>query len=217
VGKVYKMKDGLSQIINKLYSILKDKIKLNYEVKNIDYLNDKFIINKKISCDKVYLCTNMTGSKKIKYHNIQMKKILDLASPLSSIRVYLQFKKPLIENSIVSNNLFKWSIYINDKISMVSYVDGSSATRLNNLGEKEAIKLILYDISECLRKEINLIDIEKKNFAYWKEAFSIIKSHISEKEYYETLNLLPKNFIQTVVPLDYGLNQAWMEAHLLKI
>jgi len=217
VGKLYKMKDGLSQIINKLSVILKDKIKLNYEVKNISYDNDKFIINKKLNCDKLYLCTNMSGTKKIKFSGIQMKKVLDMGLPVSSIRVYLQFKDALIKNNIVSNYLFKWCIYISERIAMVSYVDGSSATRLNNLGEKEAIKLILYEISESLREEINLTNVEKKYFAYWKEAFNIVKSHITESEYYKTLNSLPKNFYQTVIPLEYGLNQAWMEAHLLKI
>ena len=146
-----------------------------------------------------------------------MKKVLDMGLPVSSIRVYLQFKDALIKNNIVSNYLFKWCIYISERIAMVSYVDGSSATRLNNLGEKEAIKLILYEISESLREEINLTNVEKKYFAYWKEAFNIVKSHITESEYYKTLNSLPKNFYQTVIPLEYGLNQAWMEAHLLKI
>ena len=217
VGKLYKMKDGLSQIVNKLSVMLKDKIRLNYEVKNITYDNDKFIINKKLNCDKLYLCTNMSGTKKIKFSGIQMKKVLDMGLPVSSIRVYLQFKDALIKSNIVSNYLFKWCIYISEKIAMVSYVDGSSATRLNNLGEKEAIKLILYEISESLREEINLTNVEKKYFAYWKEAFNIVKSHITESEYYKTLNTLPKNFYQTVIPLEYGLNQAWMEAHLLKI
>ena len=217
VGKLYKMKDGLSQIVNKLSVMLKDKIRLNYEVKNITYDNDKFIINKKLNCDKLYLCTNMSGTKKIKFSGIQMKKVLDMGLPVSSIRVYLQFKDALIKNNIVSNYLFKWCIYISERIAMVSYVDGSSATRLNNLGEKEAIKLILYEISESLREEINLTNVEKKYFAYWKEAFNIVKSHITESEYYKTLNSLPKNFYQTVIPLEYGLNQAWMEAHLLKI
>ena len=217
VGKLYKMKDGLSQIVNKLSVMLKDKIRLNYEVKNITYDNDKFIINKKLNCDKLYLCTNMSGTKKIKFSGIQMKKVLDMGLPVSSIRVYLQFKDALIKSNIVSNYLFKWCIYISEKIAMVSYVDGSSATRLNNLGEKEAIKLILYEISESLREEINLTNVEKKYFAYWKEAFNIVKSHITESEYYKTLNSLPKNFYQTVIPLEYGLNQAWMEAHLLKI
>ena len=217
VGKLYKMKDGLSQIVNKLSVILKDKIRLNYDVKNITYDNDKFIINKKLTCDKLYLCTNMSGTKKIKFSGIQMKKVLDMGLPVSSIRVYLQFKDALIKNNIVSNYLFKWCIYISERIAMVSYVDGSSATRLNNLGEKEAIKLILYEISESLREEINLTNVEKKYFAYWKEAFNIVKSHITESEYYKTLNSLPKNFYQTVIPLEYGLNQAWMEAHLLKI
>lgn len=217
VGKVYKIKNGLSQVVEKLYKLLKDKIKFNYEVKNIVYNKDNFIIDKKLTCDKLYLCTNMSGAKKINFTDIEMKKVLKMATPLSSIRVYLKFKDNLINNNIVSNYLFKWCIVIDDKTSMVSYTDGSSATRLNNLGEKEAIKLILYEISNCLRKDINLNDVDQKYFSYWKEAFNIIKSHITEKEYKNTLKLLPKNFNQTVIPLDFGLNQAWMEAHLLKI
>jgi hypothetical protein len=159
----------------------------------------------------------MSGTKKIKFTNIEMKKVLDLATPLSSIRVYIKFKDNIIQNNIVSNYLFKWSIFIDEKTSMVSYTDGSSATKLNNMGEREAIKLILYEISNCLKKEISIKDIDKKYFAYWKEAFNIIKSNVTKKQYYNTLKLLPNNFYQTTIPLDFGLNQAWIEAHLLKI
>jgi hypothetical protein len=217
VGKVYKMKNGLSQIIEKLYSKLKDKIKLDYEVKNIKAIGDEFLINNKLNCKKVYLCTNMSRTKKIKFTNIEMKKVLDVATPLSSIRVYIKFKDNIIQNNIVSNYLFKWSIFIDEKTSMVSYTDGSSATKLNNMGEREAIKLILYEISNCLKKEISIKDIDKKYFAYWKEAFNIIKSNVTKKQYYNTLKLLPNNFYQTTIPLDFGLNQAWIEGHLLKI
>ena len=218
VGKVYKMKNGLSQIIQKLYSILKSKIELNSEVKSISKNGDKFIINDKLTCDKVYLCTNMSGANKIKWSYIEMKKVLNLASPVSSIRVYLKFhESDLILNNIVSNYLFKWCIVIDDKTAMVSYTDGSSATRLNNLGEKEGVKLILYEISNCLKKDIDMKDVNKKYFAYWKEAFNIIKSDVTINEYYNTLNSLHKHFYQTVIPLDYGLNKACIEAHLLKI
>lgn len=218
VGRICKLKGGLSQIIDKFQKILGKYIKTENEVQTITYIDGSYQVNDDLSSQHLYLCTNIKGAKSIRFKGIQMKDVLKMCKGMPCIRVYYKFYgKDTIDKSVTGNHRFKWCIYISDKIVMGSYTDGPSASYLGNLGEKMANKLILKELGNCLDKEIRLSDVEKTYFAFWKEAYAIVKSHVSKRSYEKVLSLLPPTFHQTVCPLEYGLNQAWMEAHLLKI
>jgi hypothetical protein len=166
----------------------------------------------------LFLCTNIKGTKGIQFIDIPIKPVLKMISPVASLRFYVIFKKPdMIGSTIISNKGFKWCIPTGRKSAMITYTDGALATRFNNLEEKMSLKIILKDLSEILGYKISPGDIVKTYFAYWREAFSIIKGEVSVEEYEKNIENLPKGFRQTVVPLDFGINQAWMEASLMKI
>jgi hypothetical protein len=218
-GKIFKLKSGLSTLIKKMGLLLKDNILLKHPV-NLIYKNKKgeFEIDRKWKCKKLYLCTNLSGAKKIKFIDFDILPVLRLIRPVASLRFYVIFKKRgMIPGTIISNKSYKWCIPTGPYSAMITYTDGALATKFYNLGEKASLKLILEDLSQLLYKKISVKDVEKTFFSYWREAFYIIKPELTRKEYNETINSLPKNFKQTVVPLDFGLNQAWMEGSLIKI
>ena len=178
----FSLKNGLSQIINKIEEILKKK-------KNITILKNNTL--KKIYNDKIETSIDTYEYKNlvlaIPYSNLkQMKefkdfKLLDSVKPIQLLRIYVKYPKingkVWFENMKITttNSYLRYIIPIDYEkgLIMISYTDGLNAKLLSNIysnGEEILIKE--------LHKEIqNLFDIEppeplKIYFHNWSGEYS---------------------------------------------
>jgi hypothetical protein len=154
----------------------------------------------------------------IKLENYQ--QYLKLGTPVSCVRLYIYFKQKQSWltniNYIVGEFLGHWLIKINNRTVMLAYTDGERADKMYKFGLSKSINIIVNEFKNY-NIIINQSDIKKAWFAYWKEAISIVKSNVSLKLLQISRLKLPPNLFDAVIPLDNGVEECWMESHLLKL
>jgi monoamine oxidase len=236
-NKTYSMRGGLSQLMNAIYSNVKDHVKFGQKVKTISKLeNDKnskyeifvrdVIGNNfvKYRTNKLFLCINKTALINIECVGIDLKPLLKLVKRISSFREYIVFKKPINElfelmkdyNYVMTNLHFHWMIKSNDKTVMM-YTDGELADYLHSMSEESRIEVYLRNLSIIFNKTLDRDVIDFVVSRYWSEAFVVVR-----KKYYNVYDEIIKeiedqSIKQTIVPKDKGFSEGWMNASLIKI
>lgn len=224
IGCIYRLKNGLGTLIDILTAEQKPYIKFNEGVIKVKYDEKKYYVYTEkgtYCCQKIYLCTDTIGARQIQYEGINgIDKLLYMANPYSTLRYYYYSEKKIDwlkpYGDIITNYPFKWLMRVSDHVVMIAYVDGQPARELKDLGADKCYELIRGELKKILGKDIS-DDLSKKWFIFWNEAFSVIKHDIDQKQLNDQIGLLPEGFIQTVIPKNYGLEQAWMEAHLIDV
>lgn len=231
IKKIYVLRGGLSQITKKLADVLRDHIRRDEKVLSITNNTGKgFVIRtskQTYTSSRVYLCTDVTSARAILYHNIvNMAPLLKRLGVHSTLRFYVSFKSPVDEwfppRQIVTNWPFTWSMKLGPRLLLISYVDDEEAWRFKHMGVDSSFAEIMIHLgrtlewTEAQRVEIEA-NVDKKWFLFWPESYSVIDANLSRRDLNKLLRGLPRGFIQTVVPKDFGRDQAWMETHLIDI
>lgn len=217
--------------ISKLLSVLTEKFEQNIEYNNgvleiVREHDDSFLVRTNTNtyaCYNVYLCTDVTGARNIKYTNISaICNVIEAVAPIPCMRVYMYFKEKTKwlgkYNHVVTDALFKWLIKISDNLLMVSYTDGSRAYILSLLhNEGKLTKKILKTINKIFGVNLGEEDVEKVWVSYWKEGVPLIYPDISVEHLYDMIKKLPSGFVQTVAPMNYDKYQCWAENHLFDL
>lgn len=204
MGTVYYVEEGLKHLPNRMYSFLKDHIKLEYSVDKIGNNGEVHYNGKIQKFDKIIIATSIEDSI--------IEEINTMANSYPTVRVYIEFNElpDIFEkyDSVTSNKSFRWAIKINEKIVLISYVDGDRANYFIKKTDKEIINEICKDL------KIDKKTIKKYWIAKWKDAFTVIpcfKMNKLKNDYYKINEII----YQSCVPYIY--EQAWMEGHLIQI
>lgn len=231
--KYYKIKDHLptpykliylswTELINKLCIIIKknNKIKLNYEVKQIKYdeFNKIYVINNKYKTKNVICATTLNTLDKIIHNsNIPISKYNKYIGTVPFVRVYTYHKNGHnlnIERYSIVDNILEKIIKIDENILMLSYSDNKKAIKLYKLYNKNKEKFIIYltkYAKQILHQDLIIDDIK---FVYWNEGIHYIKPTKSESLH----NVIKKlqnpfnNFYVCGEMLSY--KQGWVEGSI---
>lgn len=230
-GNYIVMKGGLSQIIEKATSLIKDKIQFNNKVMKVSYHNNKYTVydshNKVYSCQYLYLCANLKGARDIEFEGIdEVNKYLSLGKIKHCLRCYTYFNKPLNipYKFIMGNFIGKYSIKYSDNLWLVAYPDDILALKLYNMKKEWFIQDWIEMINKHFHLSLNYEDTLNKYCGYWDDAYCTLTPEFYENTKEDMLKgeklrgiLKRKNILITSLPKDKGENTAWMEGHLFKI
>jgi hypothetical protein len=213
-----------TELIDKLKkTIIKhNKIKLNYEVKNIKYINNNiesyYIIDNKYKTKNIITALTLrTLDKIIKNSELQIDSYNKYLGYIPFIRIYTYHKDGHnlnIERYNIVDNILSKIIKIDDNILMLSYSDNKNADKLYKLYKKDKNKFIKYltkYAKQVLHKNIQIDDVYVK---YWEEGIHYIKptKNIRLKNLINKLqNPLP-NFYVCGEMLSY--KQGWVEGSI---
>jgi len=238
-NQYYILIGGMSQIIGKLREkILKmgGTIKLNSEIKNIKYKNNRFTFDcknrqkrKKCETEKIILALPKTALEKIKILK-PIKPMLDSVGQSPLMRIYAIFKKEDIwfknMGKMNTDNKLRFIIPIDKKKGsiMISYVDEEYAEFWNRIIQNSAskkewkTKLMKY-VRELFGNEIK-DPIWIENY-YWKQGVSYWKPNSNSKKVSEEI-IQPLKSNGNKIPLficgsNYSMITAWSEGGLLSV
>ena len=257
-GTYYRFSKGIEEIVKVLTNLLNNYIYFGYQVKSItkDQSHNKTGTGTKsspfeysieaisapdknviIECEKVYLCTDYTcATKSIKYYNLpEVQKYLSLGFDRCCYRFYVLFRRPLnIEYDDVYGDFeLKWSIKLNPKLWMITYVDGPLSCKLNTYSPKILIKKWIQSMNRLFNENITMDDVITYQGAFWKDAYTVLhkdfykemvpvpESDSTKKKYkyYGEIirEQIPSSFVCTVLPKDLGENTSWIEGNLINV
>lgn len=231
MGQIFALGGGLEQIVRKIRRRLRRHIQLNTEVQCITKMPDGSFearaSNQILRARRLFLCTDLRGALRIKYHYIPaIGPLLDCLTPHCTLRFYAWFKQPVdwwlgTYRQMVSDRTFTWLIRLSDHLVMLSYVDDEEARSLSALGPG-ALDRVLEEISSCLGLTSTAVakvkgEVEKVWLDFWEESYCTIRPDLTRKDIDAELKALPPGFVQTVAPKDGGRDQSWMESHLVRV
>jgi monoamine oxidase len=186
----YIMNGGLSQIIDKLVSILKERdvqILKNREVIDIEHINNKFEITVKDKKTKYKSEVCVCATQKDFLQKLQIfehiKKYLKYLVGKPLCRIYSKFSKDDIwfkdYPKLTMNNKMRYMIPINKEegIIMISYTDNVYADYWKRLYEKEGIEGINKKHRQLIKKTFNIEISEPINtkLFYWSSGVVFLK------------------------------------------
>ena len=221
----YILRNGLSQIINALYSNIEQNVKLEHKLVNYTYKSNKFYIdiahkNKILSCTCNRLVCSIPPEylEKLKPLDIIKNDILSVQSS-NYIRIFAMY--PKINNkywyedicNITTDSYIRKIIPYNneDGIIQICYCDGYKAEYWNNI--------LLHDnLEECITTELKRIFPKKKipkstymMAHYWKKGTYHWKVGSNAKKLFKKM-IKPFQDKEFYISGDsYSNNQGWME------
>jgi len=217
------LKNGLSQLITKLYQKLKEKenviIKKNTEIKNIQDKNIITTKDEKFNFNKLILTIPHNKLKQIEY----FKNIIPFKAvkPIRLLRIYAKYP---INNlwfqdikRTTTDNILRHIIPINKKkgLILISYTDDIYAEMWNNnykINESFLIKSIhqqIYNIFGIKPPNPEFISVH-----YWENGIHIWKpSNDTDKLYKSTLKPIQDKEIY-IVGDTFSKKQGWIEGSL---
>lgn len=166
-----------TDLINKLTKNIKEKnkIKLNTEVKKINYDYNKkiYIINNKYYCRNIIFATTInTLNKILKNNNILNVDYTKYIGSVPFLRIYTYHKNGhnlKIERYNITDNELEKIIVMSDKILMISYCDNLNALYWYKLYKSNKLLVtqkIIKIIKQMFNQDIKIDDIK---FVYWNE------------------------------------------------
>ena len=218
VNNYYILKEGLTHLCNKMAKRIKENgsnIFLNTKVIDIKY---KLIKTKSTSfgVDKIIICTKSQQINEFKLLHL-LKPIIFKIHEAPLIRIFAKYSNDLFKgiSKTTTNTCLRQIIPINDKIIMVSYLDGSDTEVFLDKGilksEKEIRKIIKKNLT-LLFPEKNIIEPDYIKSYYWKVGTHSWKKGSCSLDYYKELcNPLPNIYICGEA---FSKKQAWMEGGL---
>jgi monoamine oxidase len=226
-GKYYILNGGLSQIVNNLEDILKDKITIKKESLVTDITDNKIKVETNGSITKFKGTKIISAIPYLQLKKLELfknYKLIDNVFPVPFIRIYAKY--PLNKNGkvwfdgiprTITDNYIRHIIPIDyeNGIIMISYSDLYTADIWNNwsqLGEKV--------LTEKIHKEINNLfnitppkPIDYKIY-YWKDGVHMWKVNTTMNEDYKRLM---KPFDDKEIYLcneSFSKHQCWIEGAL---
>ena len=215
-----------SEVADKLiYNINKNKskIKSNYEVYNVKYKDDKFIINNKYASTKIIFALTLKPLVNLTRNLIN----LDYSKYINSVpfvRIYTYHKNGHNYNKghytiLANNNPLQKIIIMSDKILMASYSDDKKAMywkkyldKNYNIINKNKLIEIVYKYLQEIEPSINKID--DIIIKYWDEGVHYFYP-LKGQNIKDFLNKLcnPTKNIQVIGEL-VSLRQGWVEGSI---
>jgi len=202
-------------LVDKLKNIIEknNQIKLNYNVNNIQYENNRYIINKEFETKKLILCVTINSfNKLIKKSNINIIDFTKYIGSVPFVRIYTYHKNGhklnIDKYNIVGGLLHKIIIESNTVLTMVETDNGRTNEWLKILNNKnEIIKKIKYEYKKIFKKIIQINDIK---IIYWKDGVHYYKpGNYNLKNIINSLSNPYKNLF--VCGEMCGLKQGWVE------
>jgi protoporphyrinogen oxidase/cytochrome b involved in lipid metabolism len=223
----YIMKNGLSQIINKLYNEINEKVFLEHTLLDYEFINNKFKLKimyknkiKNYSCKKLILAIPPEYLNKIKSLD-SIENIINTVDSTNYIRIFAIY--PKINNkywyegicNITTDSYIRKIIPYNKKdgIIQICYCDGNNAEYWNNI--------MLYDnLKEKIQEELKKI-FPNKNIPqptyltghYWKKGTYYWKTG-TDSNFVGGKILKPFNNELYISGDSYSNNQGWSEGAL---
>jgi monoamine oxidase len=219
-GKYFRLKGGQQQLITLSDEKVGSHIKFYTEVVKVKYDGKHYFTTtadgETIASEYLYLTTNLTGAKKIKFDGIDaIDKYLDLAWSRECMRWYMVLKKGKginIPGYIVGQIPGKWTIKNSDRVWLISYVDGPLVEEYSK--NKNLSREWIFTMNSLFGTRIKAEDVEDEIVAVWKDAYTILKP-----EWYKYHKIiedeLPSKLVITTVTTPEG--QGWIEGNLRKI
>ena len=226
-SKFYILKNGLSQIINKLYENLKEKVLLEHLLIDYKYKNNKFFLKikhknkiKDYSCKRLVLAIPPEYLNKIENLN-SINNHINSVESTNYIRIFAIY--PKVNNkywyddicNITTDSYIRKIIPYNKKegIMQICYADGNNASYWNNI--------LLYDNLENRIKEELYRIFPKKNIPdpiyltahYWKNGTYHWKTGSDSKYIYKKM-IKPFQYELYISGDSYSTNQGWSEGAL---
>jgi monoamine oxidase len=218
----FAVKDGMSQVIEKLNREIKDKctVKCNTVVSNINYTGNKFTIktNKKTYESKYCVCAiPKLAMEKISFFN-PLRRRLNTIGVKRLCRMYAVFKKKDIwfadlPKTTVNNEL-RYIIPIDKEkgIIMISYTDSKFAKFWASLPETQVIPTLQSKMKEALG-----IDIPRPKYVkafYWETGTAYWKPKYDSRELYHSIQQPYSNVPLYICGENFSQNQGWVEGAL---
>lgn len=217
-SEYYVLKHKTQSIIDKLMEYLegKVKIKLNYEVKNIDKPNCCFLVNKKYISQYLILATTKNSLLKFDYFKTKPYfKLFDSVSTQPLYRIYAKFKTSWFNDmpKIITDSKIKFIIPINSKkgLIMISYTDGKYTDYWRQFKSEEEInKNIMIKIRKLFK--FNIPEPIWMKHYLWTEGAHYWKKGFYSEDYKSKIFNPEKNLF--IIGEAYSSYQAWIEGAL---
>lgn len=219
-GKYFRLKGGQQQLITRSDEKVGSHIKFYSEVVEVNFDGKLYSTTtadgEVIFSEYLYLTTNLTGAKKIKFQGFRsIEKYLDLAISRECMRWYLILKKGKgidIPGYIVGQIPGKWTIKNSSRVWLISYVDGPLVEEYSK--DKNLSIDWIFAMNSFFGTRMKAEDVEDEIIAVWKDAYTILKPEwylLHEKIESE----FPPKFIVTTLTTPEG--QGWIEGNLRTI
>lgn len=234
------LKNGLSSIIKKMVTFIKNKKKnqlfVNSELISFTYHKENkenkyfeiLINNEHLFCSKKIIfavpkSTLLTLPYFKKYYSI-----LNGISCVPLCRVYSIYKQPWFESigKVTTNNPLKYIIPINTKtvLIMISYTNGKYAEpwkkyllnndnlKNNNVNKDNLNNYLKKNIKDVFDK--NTENPNYTNICFWKDGMNYWKPKQNSNDLSKKIIQLDKNIPLYIIGEAYSMNQGWMEGAL---
>jgi monoamine oxidase len=224
----YVMKGGLRQLTDAIYDNVREHVKFGQTVVEIQRnQSNRYVVVvrnemglSKYTADRIYLCISKTDFNQIKFSNLDLTPLNQLIKCVSSFREYIVFEQPvdwLKYDYVLSNLHAHWILKMN-KYTIMIYSDGQLADYVNSINPDKRIEIYLKDLAEMFGQQF-VGKIAHTAGHYWPEGFVVVRA-----KYYDQYDRIIKDIeqpdhsiVQTIVPKNKGMDEGWMEGHLIRL
>ena len=230
-GNYVYLREGMTNFISRLVSALRlrpaCRFLSGHRVTGISFDANVVMVDghQIIPYDTLHIALGKNDCTRLSYLPTQLVDLCALVRTVPTIRFYCVFEHAKDLDSIMNGwdqvvglEEMGWVLRTGTNKLMLAYTDDTLAEHVHNQWTEKGSLVIEPWIRRLIERtggQVRSLPLFLKVY-FWTEGFCILHPYISVSLYHHARqSTLPKNVTESILPNEYGQQQAWAESHLI--